>query len=94
MSFTGIHWCLLFLLAVALCQHCEFTSTFVCCLRVVASPTMSLVPCCVLVSRLTEHVTKDQIRESFASFGTVASVVWKFDPEGEHTGRAYVIFQE
>ena len=55
---------------------------------------MSLLGKCVLVSGLTEIVTRDDLSGGFAAFGTVRQVVWKLDQHGELTGKAVVLFED
>lgn len=53
---------------------------------------MSLANKSALVSRLTEHVTEEDLRTEFTTFGAVDKVVWCLDEAGEHIGQAVILF--
>ena len=48
----------------------------------------------MLVSRLADSITKDQLHGTFASVAIVDGVEWNLDQKGEQTGVACVVFNE
>ncbi|MCP3888521.1 MAG: RNA-binding protein [Desulfobulbaceae bacterium] len=55
---------------------------------------MSLQTKSVLVSRLTDSVTKEDIKTAFQTIGSVQAVLWRLDGNGDQTGVAIVIFDQ
>ncbi len=55
---------------------------------------MSLRTKSVLVSHLTDSVTKEDIKTAFQTIGSVQAVLWRLDGNGDQTGVAIVIFDQ
>ena len=55
---------------------------------------MALVDKCILVSRITDSVSTQDLLAGFRDFGTVDHVVWRYDHRGKHTGHAIIVYQD